>query len=135
MSVTSFVLIALIAFGMLFLGGVRLRHLAAILLPVIAAGVLYGMSAGLIREIMRVVILIATLTVCTALVYYGWLAVYMVRNQTISGLGVSASWVYAAIPFGAGFVALATIAHFLDPQSATDKAEALAAAASEAASA
>lgn len=37
--------IALIAFGMLFLGGVRLRHLAAILLPVIAAGVLYGMSA------------------------------------------------------------------------------------------
>ncbi len=37
--------IALLAFGMLFLGGIRLRHLAAVLLPVIAAGVLYGMSA------------------------------------------------------------------------------------------
>ncbi|MAY61006.1 MAG: C4-dicarboxylate ABC transporter permease [Rhizobiales bacterium] len=91
----------------------------------IAVDFLYGMSSGILREIMRLVILLSTLTVCAALIYYGWLAVYMVRNQTISGLGVSASWVYAAIPFGAGFVALAAIAHFIEPRTEADRAEAL----------
>jgi len=74
---------------------------------------------------MRLLVLVSVLVVLFALVIYGWRAVYMVRNQTIAGLGLSASWVYSAIPFGAGFAALAAIAHFLDPHQKTDSAEAL----------
>lgn len=91
----------------------------------IAVDFLFQMSTGVLRSVMRGAILLSTLAVCGTLIYYGWIAVYMVRNQTIAGLGVSASWVYAAIPFGAGFVALAAIAHSLDPMTDTDRAEAL----------
>lgn len=91
----------------------------------IAVDFLFDRTAGRLRLAMRALIMVSTLIVFVVLAYYGWRAVYMVRNQTIAGLGVSASWVYSAIPFGAGFAALAAIAHFLDPHTKTDSAEAL----------
>ena len=91
----------------------------------IAVDFLMDKSSGLVRTGMRTMVMVSTLIIFGALVYYGWLAVYMVRNQTIAGLGVSASWVYSAIPVGAGFAALGAIAHFVDPQTKSDSAEAL----------
>ncbi len=81
----------------------------------IAVGFLFDMSSGRLREFMRLAIVLSVLAMLGALVWYGWIAVYMVRNQTIAGLGLSASWAYSAIPVGAGFAALAAIAHYLDP--------------------
>jgi len=91
----------------------------------IAVDFLIDRTSGRLRTAMRLLVLVSVLVVLFALVIYGWRAVYMVRNQTIAGLGLSASWVYSAIPFGAGFAALAAIAHFLDPHQKTDSAEAL----------
>ena len=91
----------------------------------IAVDFLFDMTSGRFRTAMRAMITVSMLIIFAVLVYYGWLAVYMVRNQTIAGLGISASWVYSAIPFGAGFAALSAIAHFLDPHTRTDSAEAL----------
>lgn len=81
----------------------------------IAVNFLYDLAPGRARAAMRFVIAAAILLLLGVLVLYGWRAVYMVRNQTIAGLGVSASWVYSAIPVGAGFAALAVIANYLDP--------------------
>ena len=91
----------------------------------IAVDFLFDMTRGRLRTAMRAMVVISMLVVFGVLIWYGWRAVYMVRNQTIAGLGISASWIYAAIPFGAGFAALAAIAHFLDPHTKTDSAEAL----------
>ncbi|KAA0970453.1 TRAP transporter small permease subunit [Aureimonas fodinaquatilis] len=91
----------------------------------IAVDFVFDMTKGRFRTLMRAMILVAMLIVLVVLFYNGWRAVYMVRNQTIAGLGLSASWVYAAIPIGAGFAALAAIAHFIDPHTKTDSAEAL----------
>lgn len=44
------------------------------------------------------------------LVYYGTAMTFRVRNQMLSGLNISISWVYAAIPIGAGFSVLAVLA-------------------------
>jgi TRAP-type C4-dicarboxylate transport system permease small subunit len=91
----------------------------------IAVDFLIERSSGRLRSAMNLMVLISMLIVFLFLLFYGWRAVYMVRNQTIAGLGLSASWVYSAIPVGAGFAALAAIAHFIDPHTKTDSAEAL----------
>jgi TRAP-type C4-dicarboxylate transport system permease small subunit len=80
----------------------------------IAVGFLFDMSSGRLRDVMRLAIALCVLAMLGVLIYYGWIAVYMVRNQTIAGLGISASWAYSAIPVGAGFAALAAIAHYFD---------------------
>lgn len=90
----------------------------------IAVDFLFDRTTGRLRTAMRAVITVAILILLFVLIYHGWRAVYLVRNQTIAGLGVSASWVYAAIPLGAGFSALAAIAHFLDPATRTGAVEA-----------
>lgn len=81
----------------------------------ITVNFLYEMTSGRLREISRLMIALSVLSMLGILVWYGWIAVYMVRNQTIAGLGISASWVYSAIPVGAGFAAIAVIVHFFDP--------------------
>ncbi len=43
------------------------------------------------------------------LIYFGTAMTFRVRNQMLSGLGISISWVYAAIPIGAGFSLLAVV--------------------------
>ena len=91
----------------------------------IAVDFLIERASGRLRSIMNLLVLTSMLIVFLLLLYYGWRAVYMVRNQTIAGLGLSAAWVYSAIPIGAGFAALAAIAHFIDPHKKTDSAEAL----------
>jgi TRAP-type C4-dicarboxylate transport system permease small subunit len=91
----------------------------------IAVDFLIDRTSGRLRRAMRILILVSTLVVLLTLVIYGWRAVYMVRNQNIAGLGLSASWVYLAIPTGAAFAALGALAHFFDPHTKTDSAEAL----------
>jgi TRAP-type C4-dicarboxylate transport system permease small subunit len=43
------------------------------------------------------------------LIYFGSIMTFRVRNQMLSGLGISISWVYAAIPIGAGFSLIAVV--------------------------
>lgn len=80
----------------------------------IAVGFLFDMASGRLRDLMRLAIALGVLAMLGVLVCYGWIAVYMVRNQTIAGLGISASWAYSAIPVGSGFAALAAIAQYFD---------------------
>ncbi|MQM38617.1 hypothetical protein KBTX_02630 [wastewater metagenome] len=47
------------------------------------------------------------------LVWYGGALTYRVRFQTLSGLGVSISWVYAALPVGGVFALLAVVSRLL----------------------
>ncbi|MDZ4311021.1 MAG: TRAP transporter small permease [Cypionkella sp.] len=81
----------------------------------IAVGFFYDKTYGQMRGVLRLAIMLSMLTLFAVLTYYGWQAVYMVRNQTIAGFGLSASWVYSAIPVGSSLAAMATIAHYLDP--------------------
>ncbi|MFC3285855.1 TRAP transporter small permease [Litchfieldella rifensis] len=47
------------------------------------------------------------------LIYFGTAMTWRVRSQVLSGLGISISWAYAAIPIGAGFSLLAVLARLL----------------------
>jgi TRAP-type C4-dicarboxylate transport system permease small subunit len=81
----------------------------------IAVSFLYERTRGPFRQVMRLAIALSVLALFGVLIWFGWTMVYLVRNQTVAGLGISASWAYAAIPLGAGFAALAVIAHYFAP--------------------
>jgi len=50
------------------------------------------------------------LVVLTILAYFGTLMTIRVSSQTLSGMGISIAWAYAAIPVGAAFSVLAVLA-------------------------
>jgi len=76
--------------------------------------------SGAWHRLMRLMVLVSMLVTFAILFYYGAQAVYLVRNQTIAGLGISASWIYSAIPVGALFASLAAVARFLAPDSVAE---------------
>lgn len=55
-------------------------------------------------------IVLCCLVVLAILVYFGTLMTIRVSSQTLSGMGISIAWVYAAIPVGAAFSVLAVLA-------------------------
>lgn len=63
--------------------------------------------------LLEAAIALGCLIALAVLVYFGTAMTFRVRNQMLSGLGVSISWVYAAIPIGAGFSVLAVLARLL----------------------
>lgn len=63
--------------------------------------------------LLEAAIALGCLIALAVLVYYGTAMTFRVRNQMLSGLGISISWVYAAIPIGAGFSMLAVLARLL----------------------
>lgn len=72
--------------------------------------VIYKLVPG--RRLAWVELLIASCCalVLIVLVYFGTLMTLRVQSQMLSGLGISISWAYAAMPVGAGFALLAVIA-------------------------
>jgi TRAP-type C4-dicarboxylate transport system permease small subunit len=66
--------------------------------------------------ILRFAIAALTIGFLSIVLYFGIDIVHRVRFQTLAGLEISISWAYAAVPTGAAFGILATIANYLDPR-------------------
>lgn len=79
-----------------------------------------SVSTGAMRRFIRVLIAISILGLLFVLFWFGCSLVWRVRFQTIAGLGISASWVYAALPAGSVLSAIALLAHVLDPSETGD---------------
>lgn len=92
--------------------GVALRQGALVSIDIVESG-----TRGIVRQIVRVAILTANLTLLAVLVWVGTLTAERVQLQEMAGLEVSMTWGYAAIPVGCFFGIVGTIAHFFDRQS------------------
>ncbi|HEY6631738.1 MAG TPA: TRAP transporter small permease subunit [Rhizobiaceae bacterium] len=86
----------------------------------ISVDLLVSISTGRLLKLVRVVINSSVLTLLAIIFWFGCELVWRVRFQTIAGLGISASWAYAALPTGAVLSALALVAHALEPARKTD---------------
>lgn len=81
----------------------------------------YMMAVEVIYRLLpkrRLILVEALIAVCClialgVLIYFGTAMTWRVRNQTLSGLGITIAWVYAAIPVGASFSILAVLARLL----------------------
>jgi TRAP-type C4-dicarboxylate transport system permease small subunit len=81
----------------------------------ISVDLIQSMTTGRLRRLVNAVTYVSTLALLAILFWFGCELVWRVRFQTIAGLGVSASWAYAALPTGSLLSALALVAHALDP--------------------
>ena len=72
-------------------------------------------TTGHARHVLRLAGAGAILILLWILLWQGISIVWRVRFQTIAGLGVPASYVYAALPAGAALSILALVAHVIDP--------------------
>jgi TRAP-type C4-dicarboxylate transport system permease small subunit len=81
----------------------------------ISVDMLLRLSAGPFKRILTAVIMFAVLALLIVLLWFGCILVWRVRFQTIAGLGIPASWSYAALPLGSFLSILGLIAHFIDP--------------------
>jgi len=86
----------------------------------ISVDLILSVSTGRLRGLVNLVTYIATLALLAILFWFGCELVWRVRFQTIAGLGVSASWAYAALPVGSVLSALALVAHAIDPRKVGD---------------
>lgn len=86
----------------------------------ISVDLILSVSRGRLRALVKVVTYASTMALLAVLLWFGCQLVWRVRFQTIAGLGVSASWAYAALPTGAVLSALALAAHALDPEQERD---------------
>jgi TRAP-type C4-dicarboxylate transport system permease small subunit len=80
----------------------------------ISVDLIQSISTGRLRTLVNAVTYLSTLALLAVLFWFGCQLVWRVRFQTIAGLGVSASWAYAALPTGSVLSALALVAHALD---------------------
>nr|WP_299244882.1 TRAP transporter small permease [uncultured Halomonas sp.] len=62
---------------------------------------------------LEVLIALCCIIVLLVLIYFGSAMMLRVRSQMLSGLEVSISWAYAAMPVGAGFALIAILARLL----------------------
>ncbi|MCK8782709.1 TRAP transporter small permease [Rhizobium sp. NTR19] len=81
---------------------------------------LLTLSKGRARQVIQLVILLCVLALLGFILWFGIALGMRVKFQTIAGLGISASWAYAALPFGAAVSIFAVIAHVLDPRVEVD---------------
>ena len=81
----------------------------------ISVDVLKKATKGKARQLLRLVGASAILILLWVILWQGISIVWRVRFQTIAGLGVPASYVYAALPIGAALSILALLAHVIDP--------------------
>ncbi|MDQ2635220.1 MAG: TRAP transporter small permease [Pseudomonadota bacterium] len=86
----------------------------------ISVDLLVSISTGSLLKLVRAVIHLSVLSLLVIIFWFGCELVWRVRFQTIAGLGISASWAYAALPTGAVLSALALLAHALDPKGEPD---------------
>lgn len=73
------------------------------------------------RRILETIIHLVCLAFMVFLAWIGGQMTYRVRFQTVAGLDVSISWIYLAIPVGAGLAALAILLHWFIPDAASEE--------------
>ncbi|RAI01850.1 C4-dicarboxylate ABC transporter permease [Acuticoccus sediminis] len=81
----------------------------------ISVDVLKKATQGAARTALRLAGAGAILILLWVILWQGIAIVWRVRFQTIAGLGVPASYVYAALPTGAALSILALVGHVIDP--------------------
>ena len=86
----------------------------------ISVDLLLKVSTGRLRALVRLVSTVSILALLAILFWFGCVLVQRVQFQTIAGLGISASYAYAALPVGAVLSALALVAHLIDPAETGD---------------
>ncbi len=87
----------------------------------ISVDLLVSVSTGRLLNVVRAIIHVSVFALLAVIFWFGCELVWRVRFQTIAGLGISASWAYAALPTGAVLSALALAAHALDPEREPDR--------------
>lgn len=78
-----------------------------------AVEVVYKMVPSRLVSVLEMAIVVCSLLVLGILVHFGIQMTLRVSNQTMSGMNISMSWAYAAIPMGAGFAIVAVLARLL----------------------
>lgn len=74
-------------------------------------------ARGRLRAALTAAVALAVLSFLCVLAWHGYQILWRVRFQTMAGVGISMAWAYAAIPVGAAFAAVATLARWMDPAS------------------
>jgi TRAP-type C4-dicarboxylate transport system permease small subunit len=83
----------------------------------VSIDIAHRLSRGLLRHILEGISLASILLMLGVMFWFGWTMAERVKFQEMAGLEVSMAWGYAAIPIGAVFAMLGSIAHFLDRRS------------------
>ncbi len=78
-----------------------------------AVEVVYKMVSPRLVVVLELAIVACCLLVLVVLIHFGIHMTMRVSNQTMSGMNISMSWAYAAIPTGAGFATVAVVARLL----------------------
>lgn len=82
----------------------------------VSIDLMYRLSHGVWRKVLRIVITAVTIVFLLVLVYFGAEITWRVRFQELAGLEISISWAYLALPMGALFCCVAVIANYFDPR-------------------
>ena len=83
----------------------------------VSIDVAHRYSRGGLRRALEAAALAAVLSMMGVMFWFGWTMAQRVKFQEMAGLEVSMSWGYAAIPIGAVFAMVGSVAHFLDRRS------------------
>lgn len=80
----------------------------------VSIDVAHRYSSGALRRAVEAATMACCLSMLGVMFWFGWMMADRVQFQEMAGLEVSMSWGYAAIPLGAVFAMVGTVAHFLD---------------------
>ncbi|WP_232474673.1 TRAP transporter small permease [Neoroseomonas rubea] len=80
----------------------------------VSIDVAHRYSSGALRRALEAATMACCLSMLGVMFWFGWMMADRVQFQEMAGLEVSMSWGYAAIPLGAVFAMVGTVAHFLD---------------------
>ncbi|AQU83885.1 MULTISPECIES: TRAP transporter small permease [unclassified Halomonas] len=86
-----------------------------------AVEVVYKIVPQRFLRLLEIAIVMCCLLVLGVLIHYGIQMTMRVSNQTMSGMNISMSWAYAAIPTGASFAIVAVVARLLAQLSGREK--------------
>jgi TRAP-type C4-dicarboxylate transport system permease small subunit len=83
----------------------------------VSIDLMHRIAPPVLRRLIEVFIMVATLTLIGVIVWYGWDYAQRGKVQTMAGLeSLSMLWAYLALPVGGVCAAFGVIANFLDPQ-------------------
>ena len=83
----------------------------------VSIDIAHRLSRGAVRAALEGMTLASILSMLGVMFWFGWTMAERVKFQEMAGMEVSMAWGYAAIPLGAVFAMLGSIAHFLDRRS------------------
>jgi TRAP-type C4-dicarboxylate transport system permease small subunit len=81
----------------------------------VSVDVMLRWSRGRWRQVVRLIILLVTVTFLGLLAWLGYDLAWRIRFQTFASVPISISWAYLALPVGATFSLLAVLANYFDP--------------------